>query len=474
MEVFPDLELHPGTDAVLFRPRTDPISPASCPTSSRPCGLPDSSTAALVIAALATIRAERGFFHRRISIPFNTAPGERPSASMTEGDLGNTRSGDGALQGRGFVQLTSRAITANSAANWASTWKRRRTWPVPEIAAALLGLYLASRAESLRSDRRGRSASGAQDRQWRQSWPRPLPGCLRPRCQNPGLGCPPRPPEGHRRRSRRRAAVPGASSPRRRPGRPARSCLYAAARDAPRRISRGRRHRALPGRLYPGRIDPRPGPGGACTGFGLACVVNYLRWRKADPGPWIRSARACSTTSPAATTNTPARITKDRLPRRSERAGTSTASASTTGTGPYRRGRQHRPSAGRNGPPAIPWACITASTKVDYRLAGGDPGGRCRLCLGFHPDGWDLPVADPAPPAGHGDVPGIAFDGQPSQEAVTPSPWWASTSAGSSSRIPGARTGARRFRRPHLRRLAGQCHGCLGGGPGVPGSWPAG
>ena len=54
------------------------------------------------------------------------------------------------------------------------------------------------------------------------------------------------------------------------------------------------------------------GQEGACTGFGLATVVHYLlraRKRVPDERP---SAPTCCTTWRAATTNGPARITRDR------------------------------------------------------------------------------------------------------------------------------------------------------------------
>ena len=60
------------------------------------------------------------------------------------------------------------------------------------------------------------------------------------------------------------------------------------------------------------------GSEGACTGFGLACVVNYLHWRVAladqqrAHAAFDRSARACCITWRASTTSGPARTTTDR------------------------------------------------------------------------------------------------------------------------------------------------------------------
>ncbi len=63
------------------------------------------------------------------------------------------------------------------------------------------------------------------------------------------------------------------------------------------------------------------GQEGACTGFGLAAVVNYLRWMRRAAGPAggerrlaaARSARACSTTWRASTTSGRARTTTARV-----------------------------------------------------------------------------------------------------------------------------------------------------------------
>ena len=74
------------------------------------------------------------------------------------------------------------------------------------------------------------------------------------------------------------------------------------------------------------------GSEGACTGFGLACVVNYLHWRVAlaigdKRSSSIRSARACCITSRASTTNGRARTTTARAAAARSKRGTSTASA---------------------------------------------------------------------------------------------------------------------------------------------------
>jgi hypothetical protein len=57
------------------------------------------------------------------------------------------------------------------------------------------------------------------------------------------------------------------------------------------------------------------GSEGACAGFGLAAVINYLYWERPTPQrhcPAQGSARACSTTWRACTMNGTARTTRAR------------------------------------------------------------------------------------------------------------------------------------------------------------------
>ena len=426
MEVFPDLELHPGADAVrgLF-PATKPANIARflpyVLTALRAAGLLDRS---LVIAALATIRAEsEGFLPiAEFQSPFNTAPGGTPFG-LYDGrrSLGNTRSGDGArYKGRGFVQLTGRAnyrqfggelgIDLEAAPDLAKS---------PEIAAALLAVFLASRAESLREAiavgdlRRARKivngGSHGLDR-FRDVFARaaePWPGMP----AAPAGRASAKKPTASGRSGRKLTASPDPGDLRDRAYTPPPATLpdeYPAA---------GAIERFLGAYTRAGLILDQ-GQEGACTGFGLACVVNYLRWRKAD------TPESLDSVSP--------RMLYDFARRYDEYAGEDYEGSSCRGAlkGWHKHGvcleKDWPYRQGTSGTPAFGWAerATRNTLGVYYRIDKKSITDLQAAILevgavyvsAFTHDGWDLPVADPAPPAGHGDVPGIAFDGQPSQE----------------------------------------------------------
>jgi hypothetical protein len=248
----------------------------------------------MVCAALGTIRAESEGFVPISELPsqFNTKPGLAPfSAYEGRKALGNVKAGDGALfKGRGFVQLTGRAnyqqygqalgIDLESTPDLANA---------PEVAAVLLASFLADRADAMRKALLADDHAAARklvnggshglDRfkevflLAEQHVPQPLPKA------------------GAKRKGV--AATTLAASP-------------AAAAPAKRNLSvrkdpsdlRDRPYLPPPVSLleeFPPSSEVKrflqtyskaglildQGQEGACTGFGLACVVNYLRWRKA-------------------------------------------------------------------------------------------------------------------------------------------------------------------------------------------------
>ncbi len=260
---------------------------------------------AMVLVALGTIRAESEGFLPIAEMPsqFNTKPGQAPFGAYDgRRALGNTQPGDGArFKGRGFVQLTGRdnytrygkvlGIDLVGHPDWANA---------PEVAALLLATFLADRADAMREAvAAGRLAqarklvNGGSHGLERFSdvfaraelvWPVVAP-----------VGAPGLAGAGIReiresRGGRRKAGV--AAAP-------------AAAQPASRSLNVTRDPADLRDRMYmpppvgllsefPPQQDltrflPRyskaglvldQGQEGACTGFGLACVVNYLRWRK--------------------------------------------------------------------------------------------------------------------------------------------------------------------------------------------------
>lgn len=110
----------------------------------------------MVLAALGTIRAETEGFVPISEFPsqFNTLPG-KPAFSAYEGrnSLGNDRQGDGAdFRGRGFVQLTGRAnYTKYAQLIDVDIVDQPDLANAPEVAAALLALFLANCAVKMRA-----------------------------------------------------------------------------------------------------------------------------------------------------------------------------------------------------------------------------------------------------------------------------------------------------------------------------------
>ena len=164
----------------------------------------------------------------------------------------------------------------------------------------------------------------------------------------------------------------------------------------------------FPAVLRRGRADPQPGQEGACTGFGLACVANYLLWRQhlalGGKAKLASSARACSTTWAGTTTNGRGRTMTVLLPRRPQ--GWRTKHGVCTRQALALRGwtpgasslcRAPKPAGPRRHAPGR-WACTTASTKQSIRHAGAHQTiGAIYVSATVH-DGWDtLTVKKPRP-----------------------------------------------------------------------------
>ena len=253
----------------------------------------------MICAALGTIRAESEGFLPISEFPsqFNTKPGMAPfSAYDGRKALGNTQPGDGAkFKGRGFIQLTGRAnytqygtelgIDLTSNADLANA---------PEVAAMLLATFLAHRADPMRAAlaegkylaarKMVNGGSHGLDRFTnvfdlaKQVWPIPEPQV--------GVSA-----------TARKRSTPHISK--KRPLTVAKD--PADLRDRfymPPPVS-------LPGE-FPDSADIKrflstytkaglildQGQEGACTGFGLACTVNYLRWRKQQMPKALESVSA--------------------------------------------------------------------------------------------------------------------------------------------------------------------------------------
>lgn len=236
--------------------------------------------APLQLAALATIRAESEGFLPIAEAPCsqNTRPGGAAfSAYEGSAALGNIEVGDGArFKGRGFVQLTGRAAYfAAGESLGLDLVSDPELANAPEIAAVLLAQTLAAKAKRLRDAIRAgewkkarHAVNGGRDGLDRfmavfETAAKSAPSA---------------------RARRAAAAAPLARAP------------LNARKDSP--DLRDRAYLPPPASLaahFPSDLEvqavlPRyvaaglildQGQEGACTGFGLACVVNHLRWRQA-------------------------------------------------------------------------------------------------------------------------------------------------------------------------------------------------
>ncbi|MEQ1871807.1 MAG: C1 family peptidase [Vicinamibacterales bacterium] len=244
----------------------------------------------MVLAALGTIRAETEGFVPITERPsrFNTSDGQ-PAFNVYEGKktLGNTQAGDGArFCGRGFVQLTGRHNYARySEEIGVDLLAEPELANAPEIAAAILALFLLACAKPMRAalaagnyQRARRLVNGGSHglEQFRDVFMRAS------RTAPAALGV-----ARHAGRATRGASASAKPASTRRPLTarkdpidlrdrpylpPPISLLpeFPSAQDVATKLPRYSKARLI--------LDQ--GQEGACTGFGLACVVNHLRWRR--------------------------------------------------------------------------------------------------------------------------------------------------------------------------------------------------
>ena len=388
---------------------------------------------AMVCAALGTVRAESEGFLPISEFPsqFNTRPGQAPFG-LYEGlaRLGNTEPGDGArFKGRGFVQLTGRFNYSKYGqaleVDLASSTAQADLANAPEVAAVLLASFLADHADALRAalaDGRFAQArrlvnGGAHGLERFRDVFR-LADAVWPLVAGPAGT------ETAARRKPRAAAKPAAP-----------------ALPAPRSLTVRKDPTDLRDRPYTppprGLQDVFPldaeikqflptygragmvldqGQEGACTGFGLACVVNYLRWRKAG--------------LPAKMESVSARMLYNFARRYDEYAGEDYDGSSCRGAlkgwfnhgvclwsdWPYggagsqqpRYGYARRASATTLGV----YYRIDLRAITDVQAAIQEVGAV--YVSAFTHDGWKTVAARSKAPASHHDIPRIPFDGRPS------------------------------------------------------------
>ena len=251
----------------------------------------------MVLSALGTIRVESEGFVPIAEMPsqFNTPSAGAPfSLYDNRKDLGNAEVGDGAaFKGRGFVQLTGRANYASYGAKLGIALVANRDLAnMPEVAAVLLAQCLADRARDIRAAVANREFAKARklvnggsnglDRfkavfaLAEKTWP---------------VSAKKAPVVSDRTASRagrvKSIAVTPSAAPKRtltvnRDPADVRDRTY-----NPPPVCLEPRHptdvdiKTKLGRYVHARLILDQGEEGACTGFGLACVINFLRWRLA-------------------------------------------------------------------------------------------------------------------------------------------------------------------------------------------------
>ncbi|MET0383716.1 MAG: C1 family peptidase, partial [Burkholderiaceae bacterium] len=249
-------------------------------------GLVDRAT---VLCALGTIRAEtEGFvpideFQSR----FNTAAGGPPYGLYDDRpSLGNKKPGDGALyKGRGFVQLTGHDNYAKyGALVGIDLVSLPQLANAPEVAAVLLASFLHSHAEAIRADVAAGDLAAARKivnggthglDQFKSVFDLAKKAFAQAAATSAAADGPATP-------SRRPAGGATQTSKARKDSVDLRDRQFMPAAvslqdefPSPQTI-----HEFLPAYTGAGLILNQ-GREGACTGFGLTCVINYLRWIKA-------------------------------------------------------------------------------------------------------------------------------------------------------------------------------------------------
>ncbi|MDB5818973.1 MAG: peptidase [Rhizobacter sp.] len=426
-----EIELNVGSVSRLF-PATKPANIARyLPYIEASLGAVGLKQRSLVIAALGTIRAEtEGFVPiSEGQSKYNTPPGGAPfSLYDHKPEYGNDGPGDGAkYRGRGFVQLTWRVNykTYGERIGMPSIAANPDLANAPEVAAVLLAEFLHSHLDKLQAALAKGDLAAAR------------------KVVNGGL-------HGLDRFSDVFARAEAIWPAIRVSGSVAAHRVGAAAKPAepltparPQRASRTRKDSAdirdrefMPTAIslpdeFPSSEEITTflaayskagmildqGAEGACTGFGLSCVVNYLRWAKAG--------------LPAKMESVSPRMLYTLARRHDEYEGENYEGSSCRGAikGWFNHGVclesdwPYNPE--QSNPAKYGYAERAAQTtlgvyyRVDHKsitdMQAAIAQHRAVFVSAFTHDGWnDLPKG-PAKPKGHADVPVIPFDGKPSQ-----------------------------------------------------------
>lgn len=374
----------------------------------------------MIGVALGTIRAETEGFVPIAEFPshFNTSPGQPPFSAYDKiRSLGNTQPGDGArFKGRGFVQLTGR-----------DNYKRYGELldiPLlenpdcacaPEVAACLLAAFLYSKQEKIatslaKNDLRGvrkvvNGGSHGLDRftdTFRRTevmWNVPQVRAMATEEEVPV--------------AEKRAALNVQSDVadlRDRPYTPP-------PRSLPESFPDDNYIKTFIGAYTQSGLMLNQGREGACTGFGLACVINYLRWRAARMPSQLESV------SP--------RMLYNFARRYDEYEGENYDGSSCRGAlkGWYHNGvclnSNWKYQAGVNTLPETGWDSDAAertlgvyyriSTKAITDLQAAIQEVGAIFVSAYTHKGWETVKNTASPPSSHKGLPAIAYDGIPSR-----------------------------------------------------------
>lgn len=384
----------------------------------------------MVLAALATIRAESEGFLPISEFPsqLNTDPGQaRFNRYEGQARLGNIHAGDGAkFCGRGFVQLTGRdnyqrygagigvdLITSPELAN------------APEVASALLAHFLRACATPMRAALARKDYRAARKLvNGGSHGPDRFSDVFKLAEQRPAVALGVAMAAGRRASQRAVAKSAAKVATKARPLTARKDSIDLRDRPyLPPPISlqpefppAAHLHKYLPLYTKAGLIMNQ-GQEGACTGFGLACVINYLRWRRFA--------------LPAKMVSVSPRMLYNFARRYDEYAGDDYDGSSCRGAlkGWFRHGvclaTDWPYRAEESPPPKYGYAQRATATTlgVYYRVdlksitdlqVAIQEVGAVFVSSTTH-DGWDAVLHTSKPVKSHAQLPVIAFDGRPSE-----------------------------------------------------------
>jgi hypothetical protein len=423
---FGAFKMNVGRVSRLF-PATKPANIARyLPYVEAALGVAGLTDRAMVLGALGTIRAETEGFVPIAEFPsrFNTHPGG-PPFGLYDNRLGNRKPGDGRrFRGRGFVQLTGRANYEKYGARIGlALGDLPELANAPEAAAVLLAEFLKDHAaafrdaighEDHRAARKLVNGGGHGLERFRDVFTLALAVFEPAPTIAMGAGA------GHAAPVSRRPAESKAKlSHTRKDAADLRDRLF-----MPQAISLPYEHpsqdvvrRHLPAYTAAGLILNQ-GREGACTGFGLTCVINYLRWVKPD--------------RPAAFTSVSPRMLYTLARRYDEYEGENYEGSSCRGAikGWFHNGvclEADWPYAPESSNPAKygfaaraaqntlgVYYRIDTKSITDMQAAIAQHGAI--FVSAFTHDGWDRTATVDAAAPDHASLPRIGFDGRPSTD----------------------------------------------------------